>query len=226
MSIAAQFRLPFEPAASWSRDAFLLSASNDEAVATLDRWVATSSGPLALIGPAGSGKTHLAQAWADEAGAAVVIPGRPVPVEQLGPLLIEDIDLGFEDSSLFHLLNQAAVGRQVLITGRIRPLAWESGLPDLRSRLNALPVAEIAPPDDALLQTVLERLFMDRHIRPEEDLYPYLLARMERSVSAARRLVARMDDAAAARSRPINKALARDLLGESADLFDDEPGES
>ena len=221
MNAAAQFRLPFEPAASWSREAFVLSGSNDEAVASLDRWIAASSGALALIGPAGSGKTHLAQAWADEAGATVVIPGRPAPVELSGPLLIEDIDLGFEEAGLFHLLNQAAAGRQVLMTGRLRPLAWTSELPDLRSRLNALPVAEIAAPDDALLQTVLERLFMDRHIRPEGDLYPYLLARMERSVSAARRLVARMDDVAAARSRPINKALARDLFGESADLFDD-----
>jgi chromosomal replication initiation ATPase DnaA len=226
VNAASQFRLPFEPAVGRSREAFLLSASNCEAVASLDRWIAASSGALALIGPAGSGKTHLAQAWADQAGATVVIPGRSAPVEQSGALLIEDIDLGFEEASLFHLLNQAAAGRAILMTGRLRPLAWESGLPDLRSRLNALPVAEIAAPDDALLKALLERLFMDRHIRPEDDLYPYLLARMERSVSAARRLVARMDDAAAARSRPINKALARDLFGESADLFDDDLVES
>jgi chromosomal replication initiation ATPase DnaA len=226
VNAATQFRLPFEPAASWSRDAFLLSASNREAVLCLDRWIAGGSGALALIGPAGSGKTHLAQAWADAMGATVVIPGRPAPIDPSGPLLIEDIDLGFEADSLFHLLNQAAAGRPILLTGRLRPLAWDSGLPDLRSRLNALPVAEIAAPDDALLQTVLERLFMDRHIRPDADLYPYLLARMERSVAAARRLVAHMDEAAAARSRPINKALARDLFGESADLFDDDLVES
>ncbi len=220
MIFATQFRLPFEPAASWSREHFFLSPSNRTAVDILDGWISRCSGALALIGPAGSGKTHLAQAWADEAEAMVVIPGKPAPLDQKGPLLIEDIDLGIDPADLFHLLNQAAEGRAILMTARKRPLAWEAGLADLRSRLNALPVAEIAPPDDALLETVLHRLFMERHIRPEAELYPYLLARIERSVKAARQLVARMDEAAAARGRAINRALARELLEESADLFD------
>ena len=125
-------------------------------------------------------------------------------------------------STYFHLVNLAArEGGGLLLTARTRPSAWPTDLPDLRSRLNALPVAEIDPPDDAQLRAVLEQLFKARHIKPDEDLYPYLLTRMERSVTAARILAARMDEAAAARGRAINRALARELLDEAADLFED-----
>ncbi|MFN3858712.1 MAG: chromosomal replication initiator DnaA [Caulobacter sp.] len=218
---AAQFRLPFEPATSWTRDAFVLSDANRSGVMMLDDWNSLGRGALALVGPAGSGKTHLAQAWADQAGAKVVLAGQEPSASGASPVLIEDADLSMQGEPLFHLLNQATNGRQVLITSRERPLTWATGLPDLRSRLNALPVAELMPPDDALLVAVLDRLFRARHIRPDADLYPYLLGRMERSVTAARRLVGRMDEVSAATGRRINKALARELLEDTADLFDE-----
>ncbi|MBI1407588.1 MAG: chromosomal replication initiator DnaA [Caulobacter sp.] len=218
----AQFRLPFEPATVWTRDAFVLSDANRSAVMALDDWAALGRGALALVGPAGSGKSHLAHAWSDANGAALIFPGRPATLEGSGPVLVEDADMLGQDEVLFHLLNQALAGRAVLLTARERPLTWPTALPDLRSRLNALTVAEIAPPDDAQLRAVLEALFKARHIKPEPDLYPYLQARMERSVAAARILVSRMDEAAAARGRAINRALARELLEETSDLFDDE----
>ncbi len=222
MTAPAQFRLPFEPATVWTRDAFLLSGANRSAVMALDDWAALGRGALALVGPEGCGKTHLAQVWADATGATLVIPGRAPPLDDTAPVLVEDADLLGQDEALFHLLNQAQAGRAVLLTARERPLAWPSVLPDLRSRLNAMPVAEIDPPDDALLSAVLKALFKARHIKPDDDLYPYLMTRMERSVGAARILAARMDEAGAARGRAINKALARELLDETTDLFDGE----
>ncbi len=218
---ASQFRLPFEPATSWTRDAFVLSDANRSAVLALDDWASLGRGALALVGPAGSGKTHLAQAWADANGAQLVFPGRSPGLDGNGPVLIEDADLLGQDEAVFHLLNQAQAGRAVLLTGRDRPLAWPAALPDLRSRYNALAVAEIDPPDDAQLRAVLEALFKARHIKPDDDLYPYLLSRMERSVSAARILAARMDEAAGARGRAINRSLARELLDETSDLFEE-----
>ena len=221
VNAAAQFRLPFEPAVSWTRDSFVRSGSNAYALEALDGWIDGGRGPFALIGPEGSGKTHLAQAWADEAGAQFVLAGQEPSAEGYGPVLIEDADLSIQGEPLFHLLNQAAAGRQVLLTSRERPLAWATPLPDLRSRLNALPVAELMPPDDALLIAVLDRLFKARHIRPDPDLYPYLLVRMERSVTAAGRLAARMDEASGSTGRRVSKALARELLEDTADLFDE-----
>src|SRR5690606_28096546 len=87
-----------------------------------------------------------------------------------------------------------------------------AALPDLRSRLNALPVALLGEPDDAVLQALLARFFQERHIRPSDDLLPYLVRRIERSVAAAREIVARLDEAAGEQNRAISKALARQLL--------------
>ena len=84
-----------------------------------------------------------------------------------------------------------------------------------------LPVAEIEEPDDAVLEGVLRKLFRERHIRPADDLFPYLLRRIERSIPQAREVVARLDDAGDAAGRPITRALAREVLEDvQGDLLD------
>jgi chromosomal replication initiation ATPase DnaA len=96
-------------------------------------------------------------------------------------------------------------------------------LPDLRSRLNALMVAEIAAPDDDVLRGVLRKFFRERNIRPHDDVYPYLLRRMERSIPGASEIVRRLDETEDGRMRPVSRVLAREILGddmENLDLFE------
>jgi chromosomal replication initiation ATPase DnaA len=81
-------------------------------------------------------------------------------------------------------------------------------------------VAELSEPDDAVLGGVLAKLFRERNIRPPDDLLPYLIRRIERSVPKAHEIVARLDEEASAEHRPISRALARELLDDTADLFD------
>jgi chromosomal replication initiation ATPase DnaA len=133
---------------------------------------------------------------------------------------VEDADRAPAGEPLFHLLNGAVQAGGLLLTARARPSAWTTTLPDLRSRLNALPVAELEEPDDAVLTGVLQRLFAERSIRPPDDLIPYLVRRIERSVPHARAVVARLDDEAAALHRPVTRALAREVLEASGELFD------
>ena len=178
-----------------------------------------------LVGAEGVGKTHLAQAWASAAGALSVDRLAPDIAAAAGrPALLEDVDQGCEDEALFHLINQAARdGASLLLTARTRPAAWPCALPDLRSRLNALTVAEIAAPDDDVLRGVLSNFFRERNIRPHEDVYPYLLKRMERSISGAREIVRRLDETEDAEIKPVSRVLARQILEidiENLDLFD------
>ena len=138
------------------------------------------------------------------------------------PVLVEDVDRGMDAEALFHLINRAGeVGGGLLLTARTPPALWPTALPDLRSRLNALPVAEIQEPDDAVLEGVLRKLFRERHIRPADDIFPYLLRRIERSIPQAREVVARLDEAGDAAGRPITRALAREVLEDvQGDLLD------
>ncbi len=56
-------------------------------------------------------------------------------------------------------------GGSLLLTTPAPPAALPIALADLASRLRALPVAGIAPPDDALLAAVLVKHFADRQLR-------------------------------------------------------------
>lgn len=201
-----------------------MGPSNAQAVIMLDAWPRWPGGGLALIGSAGVGKTYLASAWARAADALVIhreAPDLEAAATHPGPLLIEDADHGVADEALFHLMNLAArPERGLLLTGRVAPAVWPSALPDLRSRLNALPVAEIAEPDDEVLRGVLEIFFRERSIRPAEDLYPYLLRRMSRSIPEAREIVRKLDEGVDQETRPVSRALARQILEGQTQILD------
>jgi chromosomal replication initiation ATPase DnaA len=201
-----QLRLPLQRDTSFRREDFVLSDANAEAVRLIDAWPAWPGGTLALVGPEGSGKSHLAQSWRARAGAQAV--------------LIEQAETFGDDEELFHLINAAPLGAGLLLTSRSRPMAWPTRLPDLRSRLNAISVAELGEPDDALLGEVILKLFRERNIRPADDVLPYMLRRIERSVPAARQLVERIDDAADAQGKPITRAFVRQILEIEADTPD------
>ena len=210
-------RLPLGRTASHAREDFIASPANAAALAALDTWPNWPGGRLAIIGPEGSGKTHLARAWAQSAGAVVLGPG-PVDTGGLAgrAVLLEDADQRPADEALFHLINMADAGGSLLMTARVTPLDWPTRLPDLRSRLNALMVARLDPPDDMVLIGVLRKFFRDRNIRPEDDVLPYLVRRIERSVPAAFAVVARIDDAADAAGRGVTRAFAREIIEREA----------
>jgi chromosomal replication initiation ATPase DnaA len=231
--VGRQPRLALRRPASRLREDFIVSSSNAEAVRAVDGWPGWHAGCLALIGPEGSGKSHLARAWARTVGAAVLAADcknldHDIAALRGRPILFEDADRAGAragaDEMLFHLINMAGVeGGGLLLTARTPPHAWPTALPDLRSRLNALPVAELAAPDDPVLEGVLRKFFAERSIRPGDDLIAYLVRRIERSVPVARDIVRRLDEAHGIDHKPVTRALARQILeneGETPDLFE------
>lgn len=197
----------------------MVSPSNAGALAALDGpW---PQGKLVLTGPAGSGKSHLAQVWAGEQGA-VALDGALLAAAALGQInpmavLVDDADRVAGDpageQALFHLHNLVmAAGGHLLLTGPTPPSRWPIVLPDLASRLAATATAALNPPDDPLLAALLVKLFADRQLRVAPDLIAYLVTRMDRSFAAAGALVAALDAGALAEQRAVNRALAADLL--------------
>lgn len=213
--VARQLRLSLEREGGRpSLDEFVRGSSNAEAVAAVEAWPAWRGHCLAIIGPKGVGKSHLARAWAADTNALLVDAETPDVAAAVGrPVLLEDADRGVSSEGLFHLINLAGrEGGGLLLTGRTPPSTWPTALPDLRSRLNAFPVVEIAAPDDTVLEGVLRRFFRDRNIRPPEEVYPYLLARMPRSIPDAAAIVAQLDEAGDDGFKPVTRVLARQIL--------------
>jgi chromosomal replication initiation ATPase DnaA len=174
---------------------------------------------MLLVGPESSGKSHLAAIWAAAAGArfisaSVLAETDPPAALATGALVIEDLSEGeVGEHALFHLLNLAREEDAfVLLTARRTPAAWNVGLPDLASRLRALPVVTLASPDDALLRAVIAKLAADRQLTLDETVIGFLLTRIERSVAAARDAVTVLDREALRQKRPVTRALAADIF--------------
>ncbi|MDB5442414.1 MAG: DnaA-related protein [Phenylobacterium sp.] len=211
--MARQLRLRLGQPASHSRHEYVAGPSNVQALAAIDAWPRWPAGCLALVGPEGVGKTHLARAWAENAGAVILDRLEPdIAAAAARPVLLEDVDRGVPGEALFHLINLAArEGGGLLLTARTKPVAWSAALPDLRSRLNALFTAEIEEPDDEVLAGLLRKFFKERNIRPGADVIAYLLRRIERSAISAGDVVRRLDEAPD-ELKPVSRVLARRIL--------------
>jgi chromosomal replication initiation ATPase DnaA len=216
--VSAQLPLELGHRPALGRADFLLAPCNADAVAWLDRWPRWPAPALALYGPAGAGKSHLAQVFAARSGARV-LDGLALATERLPELLGAAPAAVVDDANeaavepLLHLYNLLAERRgHLLVIAREPPARWGIALADLRSRLLAAPAVAVREPDDALIGALLVKLFADRQLTVSEDVVQYLMPRLERSFAAATAAVAALDRAALAEQRPVTVPLARRIL--------------
>jgi chromosomal replication initiation ATPase DnaA len=211
------FALPH--AESFTRDDFLEGPANAAGLALVDSWPDWPNRVMLLVGPEGAGKSHLAAIWAEQAGArstsahaltAAAVPGALAT----GALVVEDLrSPDVDERALFHLLNLAREDQaSVLITARIPPSALAVELRDLRSRLRAIPVVSLLPPDDQLLRALIVKFCADRQLSVDETVVSFLANRLERSFAAARQAVELLDTEALRLGRPVTRALAAELF--------------
>jgi chromosomal replication initiation ATPase DnaA len=212
-----QLALALDHAESYAREDFLSGAGNEAALRLIESWPDWPANVLALIGPQGAGKSHLASIWAAAAGART-ISGRALGQDGLpaalatGALVVEEAAAA-DERALFHLINLAREQDAfVLFTARTAPAAWPASIPDLASRLRALPLIKLQAPDDAMLRALIVKLAADRQLALDESVVRYLANHIERSFAAARAAVIALDHEALRQSRPPTRALAAELF--------------
>ncbi len=219
-----QLALALDHAESYARDDFLPGPCNEAALKLIESWPDWPARAVALIGYEGSGKSHLASIWAKAAGARVIsghalTPGGIPVALATGALVVEEAPSA-DERALFHLLNLAREeGAFLLLTARAAPSIWPVAIADLASRLRALPVIALQPPDDAILRGVIVKLAADRQLVLDESVVRYLSTHIERSFAAARAAVIALDNEALRQGRAPTRALA-------AQLFRDRAGEA
>lgn len=214
-----QLVLALDHSVSFAREDFLRGPSNAAAITLVDRWPDWPDRIVAMIGPEGSGKSHLAAIWAEVTGARVLsaklLSSTDLPAAFVtGALVLEDLEFaGLDERALFHFLNLAREqGAFVLVTSRSPLSTFPVVIRDLASRMRALPSVRLAAPDDALLRALIVKLAADRQIAMDEPLVNYLANRIERSFAAARAAVHRLDEEAMRQHRPVTRALAAELF--------------
>jgi len=216
-----QLALALPHAENFAREDFLSGPSNEAALRLVEQWPDWPARSAALVGPHGSGKSHLAAIWAGHAGARFLSArglslAQPPAALATGALVLEDLVPGeLDERALFHLLNLAREEDAfLLLTARTAPAGWSVGIADLASRLRAIPAVTLSPPDDALWRAVLVKLFADRQLMIDASVVSYLATRLERSFAAARAAVETLDREALRRQRPVTRALAAEVLRE------------
>lgn len=204
--------LAFRPALGMAD--FVIAPGNRDAVAWIDRWPEWPSHALAIHGPKGSGKTHLAHVWQARSNASFL--GRaPAADAMLPAAIVLDEPREWPEAALLHLYNRLReAGGHLLIVSEAPPARWPVSLPDLASRLASIPAVALAPPDDDLLVAVMAKQFADRGLEVNEDVLRYVASRVERSFAMAAEIVARIDRAALAQQRRVTLALAREVMAE------------
>jgi len=221
-SLPRQLALALDHAESYARDDFLSGPCNEEPLRLIDCWPEWPAGAIALVGPEGSGKTHLATIWAAASGARVAsghaLSEAEIPAAlATGALVVEDAAAAPEGRVLFHLINLAREENAfLLLTARTPPAAWPFAIPDLVSRLRALPVTTLQAPDDLMLRAVIVKLAADRQLALDEGVVRYLSTHIERSFAAARRAVIALDHEALRQRRPPTRALAAEIVRDTA----------
>lgn len=217
-----QFRIPLPDDPAYGVADFMVSDCNQGAFMAVHRWPDWPQPVLLLFGPAASGKSHLAHIWAARSN------GRILPAKDLNePLVqeliargeaseswvVEDVQQLGDEASLFHLLNAVREqGGYLMVTADRAANQLPLGLPDLRSRLLAVPAQGLEAPDETVLTAVIVKQFSDRQMRVPEEVIAYLLARMERSFKAARDWVHRIDEASLGQKGKVSIPLVRQLL--------------
>jgi chromosomal replication initiation ATPase DnaA len=217
--IPRQLVLDLDHSVSFAREDFLSGPSNVAALTLIERWPDWPGRIVALTGPEGSGKSHLAAIWADESGAralsAKFLSTADVPgTLATGALVVEDLEAeDLDEHALFHLINLAhEEDAYVLLTSRSAVASLQVTIRDLASRLRALPAVMVAPPDDVLLRSLLVKLAADRQLAFDESVINYLVNRIDRSFAAARNAIQTLDDEAMRQHRPVTRALAVELF--------------
>lgn len=214
-----QLVMPFARATSYEPADFIRGAGNEDALALVERWPDWPYSMVLLHGPKGCGKTHLAHVFAARARATFIAPERlgTATADQLlvgnHAWVLDGIEAVKDSAALAQLINHArARGDYVLMTARAAAPELTITLPDLRSRLLALPSISLGAPDDALLMGLLAKQFADRQLRITPEVLAVAVLHIERSYEAAQAFVRTLDMRSLAKGKAVTTALVREVI--------------
>ncbi len=208
---------------------------NGLAVAFLQTLAAGSGRGCWLWGAAGSGKSHLLQAACAAAAESNRLAAY-LPMTQLAPMgpealsgwsgqdlvAVDELDVivgerRFE-TPLFTLYNELAdQGGILLVASETPPASLEFSLPDLRSRLAAGAVFQLAALDEDDAVDALRLRARHRGLELPEDTARYLLRRVPRDMASLCEWLDRLDLASLAAQRRLTVPFVRQVLAAETD---------
>ncbi|MGE6696327.1 hypothetical protein ACQKH5_01445 [Hyphomonas sp. NPDC076900] len=208
------------PEAHW--DGLVRGVPNDVAAGLASRPEAWATHALSVTGPAFCGLSYLARAWAGRFGGQFVTAAEfntlklgALDALAAGYVSLDDADLIVakrEEQFLSFYNMVGAKGGRLLLVAHSGPAAWRTGIADLRSRLNAMPVVEISQPDEDHLRARLRAAAAQRFMKLSPETVNYLMPRIDLSYEAIETLMDRLSGAVSMAGKAPGLALARAVL--------------
>jgi chromosomal replication initiation ATPase DnaA len=222
--MAEQNALPLHWPDRYHLDSFIVADCNRAAFSAIRDTETWRNAVLTIIGPAASGKTHLASIFTDQYKAFVI--SSPTDIENAiendaKTIMLDNADRLLANDragqeKLFFLFNAVTSQKRHLLLTTTQPFAEWVILPDLLSRLQSVQTIQIDDPDEETVKTTYQKMFMDRGIILDNQTLTFLLYRSERNFAFVRSLVDKLDKLALAD----NKRLTRPYVGKIlADLL-------
>lgn len=207
----------FTPSCSYQREDFIVTPRNQDAFSWITQWMTWPHFSFLLLGPKHSGKTHLATIF-HHLSSAMFIQEKDLDYPEAlfssppHPFILDPLHLQ-EEEPFLHFYNLCQENqRKLLLSAESHPKHWKIKLPDLNSRLMAIPCMTIEEPDDILLQGILLKRFSDLQITISDVVLDYLMTHMERSYSALEKTVFRLNDASLTEQKKVTLPLVKKAL--------------
>lgn len=184
---------------------------------------------LYLHGVEAAGKSHLLQALCAAVPGAAYLPLRQLReldagvlegVASLPLVAIDDPDAvageGAWERRLFTLYNEClAAGTRLAVAAREPAVDLPLVLPDLRSRLAAMPHFALRPLDEARQREALKARAAARGLQLPDETLQYLQRRFARDMGSLHALLERLDVASLEAQRPLTIPFIRRVLGDA-----------
>ena len=234
-----QYLMKFSSNVYFGEEDFLVTACNELAYKKIKLWPYWQHFALSIFGPKSCGKSHLAHIWISRVQNSLpqpieipIIPAQNINMKNVNKfinnyqyLVIDNFDAEINEEALFHLYNAFNTPEHfALFTSEIPLAKIPLKLPDLRSRLNTIPVAEILMPDDEMLTALIAKLFNDKQIIISQEILDYILKNAERSFNYIARLINEIDDISWTYGRAVTIPIVREAINnlsknQQLDLF-------
>ena len=194
-------------------DDFFVSTSNKKAYNfILNKKIDNQK--ILLIGPNKSGKTHLGKIWQKNNNAVSYENNFEIILNYKKNIFIDDFLKNINEEQIFHLINHCSINKlTILLTSNKEVFEHNFLLKDLVSRLKTFNLLRINLPDDELIINLMIKLLHDKQIIiKNEEIFHYILKRIERSYEEIFLLIENIDKLSLEKKRELTIPLIKKLL--------------